>query len=291
MSIKFEIRYPNGKRDEVLVDGERAVIGSGAHCHVRLSMDQAAYEHLVVEAVGNTLRVETKVDQPPSTVNGMAFSSVALPPEAAIELGGVRLMASLVLDGGQKAGSDPAHKKELSPASVLGVVVILGTLLFLAVWDGKAPLAPPPSEAPDLFGAATSACPEGDPSQARAYAQEKLEVAESKRERLAFAARDGVEAVHLYELAAVCFQHAADAKGQHEAETLAHGIKESLAREFRTRNLRLSHTLRVEDYELAAADWRVLRELVGGASGAYTEWLDHVAKALEARGFPPMDRR
>ena len=291
MSIKFEIRYPNGQRGDVLIEGERAVIGSGAHCDVRLTMDQAAYEQLVVEAVGNTLRMEAKADQPAATMNGMTFSSGTLPPEAVIEVGGVRLMANLVFDGTQKQNSGPSSKKELSPASLLGLAVMVGALAFLSVWDGEGKLAPAPTESPSLFGAPPLACPQSDAGQARAYAEEQLEVAESKRERLAFAAKDGVEAVHLYELAAACFRQGNDGAGTREAEAMASGIKESLGREFRTRNLRLSHTLKVEDYELAVSDWRVLHELVADSSGVYAEWLDDVATALEARGFPPSDRQ
>ena len=58
--LRFEIRYPNGHREAAVVEGERALIGSASHCDVRLPMDAAAYEHVLIEVQGSTLRAESK---------------------------------------------------------------------------------------------------------------------------------------------------------------------------------------------------------------------------------------
>ena len=60
--IQFDIRHANGQRESAVVEAERAVIGSAAHCDVRLPMDQAAFEHIVVEVVAGKLRAEPSTE-------------------------------------------------------------------------------------------------------------------------------------------------------------------------------------------------------------------------------------
>jgi hypothetical protein len=49
-SLLVGISYPNGRREELTVDSESALIGSGAHCEVRLPAEHAAVEHLFIES-------------------------------------------------------------------------------------------------------------------------------------------------------------------------------------------------------------------------------------------------
>ena len=47
--LRFQIRHPNGQVEHLNVDGERVMIGSGAHCEIRLPVDQAALESVLVQ--------------------------------------------------------------------------------------------------------------------------------------------------------------------------------------------------------------------------------------------------
>jgi hypothetical protein len=283
--MKFDIRYPSGRREAIVVESARAVIGSAAHCDVRLALDQAAYEQLVVEAIGGTLRAEVKVEEPKVTLNGMAFSEATLPPDAMLEVRGVRIFANLEADVPEGAVATEARKKEAGPAFGLVFIGVLAAMAYVMLSMDPDAIEPPPAGVPELFAAAAATCPQGDPSQAGAYAEEQMDVAEGKRERMPFEIREGLAAAQLYDTAAACFRKAANDARARDAEEASKSLKGALTDEFRTRQLRLTHTLKVEDYELSLIDLRVLGQLFTDKKGPYVEWLESVALDLESKGL------
>jgi hypothetical protein len=281
--IKFDIRHANGQRESAVVEGQRALIGSASHCDVRLAMDQSAYEHVLIEAVGTTLRAEARAEQPPATIDGVELVASALSPEAVLGVGNTRLYVSFVpdaLDGPQVL----VKQQGKNPWLTLALIPVLGALLYLLVWDGESKIAPPPAQVQALFSEGPVACPQQDPSRALAFAEEQTELAEGKQERLPFAIEDGVLAVGLYRLAASCFLGGGDSGRAREAEQTAALLKQDLSDEYRARRLRLSHLLTVEDYSLALKDVTVLRALTSEKKGRYFEWLAQVAEQLKAKG-------
>ena len=96
--IQFDIRHPDGRRESIVVEGERAMIGSASHCDVRLPMDQAAYEHVLIESLSGTLRAEAKADHPPATINNMPLSASALSADSVLGIGRIRLFVTFVPD-------------------------------------------------------------------------------------------------------------------------------------------------------------------------------------------------
>lgn len=281
--IQFDIRHANGQRETAVVEGQRALIGSASHCDVRLGMDQAAYEHVLIEAVGTTLRAEARAQQPPATIDGRELVAGALSPDSALGLGTTRLYVSFVpdaLDGPQVS----AKQQTSSPLLAFAMVAVFGALAYLLFWDGESKIAPPPSQVQALFSAAPIACLHPDAVRAPAFAEEQTELAEGKQERLPFAIEDGVIAVGLYRLAESCFRVGGDAKRATEAEQAAALLEQDLSDEYRARRLRLSHLLTVEDYALANKDVTVLRALTSEKKGRYFEWLGHVAEQLKAKG-------
>jgi hypothetical protein len=281
--IKFDIRHANGQRESAIVEGQRALIGSASHCDVRLAMDQSAYEHVLIEAVGTTLRAEARAQQPPATVDGVELVAGALSPEAVLGVGNTRLYVSFVpdaLDGPQVSAKQQAS----SPLLALALIPIFGALGYLLFWDGDAKIAPPPAQVQELFSDAPLSCPQQDASRALAFAEEQTELAEGKQERLPFAIEDGVFAVGLYRLAATCFQTGGDSARAREAEQAAALLKQDLGDEYRARRLRLSHLLTVEDYALASKDVAVLRALTSERQGRYFVWLAQVTEQLKANG-------
>ena len=280
--IQFDIRHQNGQRESAIVEGQRALIGSASHCDVRLAMDQSAYEHVLIEAVGSTLRAEARAQQPPATIDGVELVASALSPEAVLGIGNTRLYVSFVpdaLDGPQVL----ENKQARSPLGLL-LVPLLGALAYLALWDGESKIAPPPAQVQALFSDAPVTCPQRDASRARAFAEEQTELAEGKQERLPFAIEDGVSAVGLYRLAASCFATGGETTRAREAEQAAALLKQDLSDEFRARRIRLSHLLTVEDYALAFKDVSVLRALTSERKGRYFEWLTQVTEQLKSKG-------
>lgn len=281
--IQFDIRHPNGEREAIVVEGERALIGSASFCDVRLPMDQAAYEHVLIEAFGGTLRAEAKADQPPATINGMPLTASPLSADAVIGIGSIRVFVTFVadlLEGGNVRAKD---KKEGNPAVQLGLLVLFGMAAFFLLQEEESVIAPPPTEAPQLFGSAAPACPQADPAAAQAFGQEQRDLGDTKRERLPFVVEEGVAAVGLFQMASACFEKAGATKRAREADEVAQGLKRDLVDEFRARRIRLSHVLAVEDYELARRDVQVLSALTAGKKGPYVEWLGQLAKQLKGK--------
>jgi len=280
--IKFDIRHPNGQRESAIVEGQRALLGSASHCDVRLAMDQSAYEHVLIEVVGSTLRAEALAQQPPATIDGVELVASTLSPQAVLGVGNVRLYVSFVPDA--LDGPQLLEKKQAKSPLGLLLVPLLGALAYLAFWDGESKIAPPPAQVQALFSDAPVSCPQQESSRARAFAEEQTELAEGKQERLPFAIEDGVAAVGLYRLAASCFSAGSEDARAREAEQAAALLKQDLSDEFRARRIRLSHLLTVEDYALALKDVAVLRALTSERKGRYFEWLNQVAEQLKTKG-------
>jgi hypothetical protein len=282
-TIKFDIRHANGQRESAVVEGQRALIGSASHCDVRLAMDQSAYEHVLIEAVGTTLRAEARAEQPPATIDGVVLVASTLSPEAVLGVGNTRLYVSFVpdaLDGPQVLAKQQAK----SPLLALALVPLFGALAYLLFWDVESKIMPAPAQVQALFSDAAVACPHPDAGRALAFAEEQTELAEGKQERLPFAIGDGVFAVGLYRLAASCFLSGGDNARAREAEQAAALLEQDLNDEYRARRLRLSHLLTVEDYALASKDVAVLRALTSEKKGRYFEWLAQVTEQLKAKG-------
>lgn len=281
--IKFDIRHPNGQREAIVVEGERALIGSASFCDVRLPMDQVAYEHVLIEALGGTLRAEAKADQPPATINGMPLTAGPLAPDAVIGIGRIRLFISFLPDAVEGGNLTIKNKKPGNPAVQLGLVALFGIAAYLLLMEGNSPIAPPPAQAPRLFSSAATTCPQSDPAAAHAFGLEQMQVGEIKRERLPFVVKEAVAAVGLFQTAAACFERAGAADWVREATEASEGLKRSLISDFRARRIRLAHMLKVEDYELAQKDVQVLRSMMAGQSGPYAQWLTQVAKQIQSK--------
>src|SRR5262245_11390762 len=97
-TIQFEIRHENGRREAAAVDGDRALVGSAAHCDVRLPMEDAAGEQLLVEVGAEALRVEVKSAQPAVLLDGKPIESAILAAGSMLGIGRVRLLASAVTE-------------------------------------------------------------------------------------------------------------------------------------------------------------------------------------------------
>ncbi len=283
--LRFEIRFADGRKEVANVDGEHALIGNGAHCDIRLPLDQAANEHVAVEVVGGTVRLETLAFDPPATVNGMPFTNMPITTDVPLKIGSTRIFIAL---GDATFDGSPVVQKiqaeETSPAiKILGVLAaVLGAYMLL--FPDEPPMVAAPAQIPELFPAVTVTCPQTAPDQAKAFASDKLDIAEGKRERSPFAPRDGVEAVQLYALASACFKVGGDGARAADADLAAKQLRTSITQDFRARRVRLEHLLAVRDFDLAKNDVRVLRALTEGKQGRYVEWLQQQKQFLTPRG-------
>ena len=47
--LKFQTRLPTGQIEQLSIESERVLIGSGAHCEIRLPLAEARVEHVLIE--------------------------------------------------------------------------------------------------------------------------------------------------------------------------------------------------------------------------------------------------
>jgi len=82
--LSFEICHADGRQERTSAQGARIVIGSGAHCDVRLAADQAAFEHVAIEELTTGPQIRNLAPALAATLDGDAFSSRALGPSALV---------------------------------------------------------------------------------------------------------------------------------------------------------------------------------------------------------------
>ncbi|MCL2778045.1 MAG: FHA domain-containing protein [Polyangiaceae bacterium] len=278
--LKFQIRNPTGQIDQLSIEAERVLIGSGGHCEIRLPVDQARVEHVRIDVGPNGVLASALTFQPPPTINNVPFQQAPLAAGAVLGVGSCQILVELAKEG---AVADTKKKKGSSPVSLIALVLILGAggYMFLADDGNQGQAEAPPEEIPELWSAPTTNCPSAQ--QQIAVASQQMESADAKRARAPFYVQDGVQAVPLYESAEACFR----AGGDKESAALAHQSAERLRRDiindFRTRRVRLAHSLAIEDYNNAQKEVWVLLQLTEGKTGKYVTWLQNQNRELKLK--------
>src|SRR5437763_1915141 len=95
-TMKLRVRHPSGKVDELEVEQERVLIGSGAHCDIRIDGAGAGYEHVVVEPRGNVLAVRGLFHSPPALYRGTPIVDTQLPSGAEVAVCGTRIVFEIL---------------------------------------------------------------------------------------------------------------------------------------------------------------------------------------------------
>lgn len=280
--LKFQTRLPNGQVEQLSIETERVLIGSGAHCEIRLPLDQARVEHILIELGPAGVFVRALSFEPPPTINNVPFTQAPLPPGGVLGVSSTQIFVE-VGEGGIGGATGP-QKKKSSPATLLALVVMLagGAYLFLGDDSGDSGPTRPKAQAPELWGAPVAQCPYGG-QQALAFARERMAVADAKRERRPFHVQDGVSAVPVYETAASCFRAGGDGGSGALADEAAKYLRREMTDDFRTRRVRLDHALAIGDYVSAQKEVRVLLQFVEGKSGEWVTWLANLERKLKLK--------
>jgi len=278
--LKFQTRYPTGQVEQLSVESERVLIGSGAHCEIRLPVDQARVEHVLIELGPSGIFARALNFEPPPTINNIPFQQAPLPPGAVLGVGGCQILVELVEGAGGAAGG---QKKKTSPLMYIAMAIIVPVGMYtILVDDAPEGQKASPKQAPELWQAPVASCPYTG-GQALAFAREKMAVADAKRERRPFHVQDGVLAVPTYEAAAVCFRAGGDNASGTLAEESAKFLRRDITDDFRTRRVRLDHALNIEDYVSAQKEVRVLLQFCEGKSGDYVTWLSSLDRKLKLK--------
>lgn len=276
------ITHPGGRREELSVDAERVLVGSGAHCEIRLPQGMAAVEQLVIETRSGGVFAEARSLDPMPQLNGSPFTQGRLLPDAVIGVGPFSLeVRRMEVERGANARDE--QNKKTSP--ILYLAAILGFPLGLYIILHKPPEAPlrMPTKAPALWAATAPTCPQTESSSAAAFADQQLSAAESKEERSPFYPEDGVSAVNAFQLASACYGSAGDRDHADEASQAATALKKRVADDFHIHQVRLERALSTKDYVSARTEVRILRSFLGGAVGEYSNYLSVLDRQIELK--------
>jgi hypothetical protein len=282
----LQIELHRGREVEVLeVQDDRALIGSGAHCDVRLAPDEAAVEQLVVEAIGDEVFAKTRSLEPVCLLNGAPFLEGRLSPASVLELGPVALRARRIARQDQAAKAKSSSKSATSPTiQALGLIAVaLGLYRVLSPKPGAASALADQVPQPPIAAVSAQPCPLDQQRAAAAFARETWLEAESKRERAPFHPGDGVLGASLFMSAAACYTAAGDAAAAARARSAARQLSEQASDAIHLGHVRLERFLATEQWNDARQQAGLLAALLTDQRGDYRQWLDRVARECELR--------
>ena len=282
-ALRFLVRYPDGRAEDFAVDAERVLIGSGAHCEIRLPVDQAAMEHVAVTMSPTSVMAEARAFEPPPTINGSPFQRAALMPDAILGVGAIQISVMPVEVAGT-AGLIQRKQEKTSPMTYVLAAIAVPVSLYIILSDsGSTATAPAPTEVPALWGDPITSCPQKSKEQALVIAQQKATLAHARRERRPFHVQDGVAAVPLFETAAACYREGGETKAADEAAVAAKELRDDVGEDYRTHRVRLEHALSVSDWLTVQKEVRVLLAFTEGKQGDYVTWLPNLDRKLQLK--------
>jgi hypothetical protein len=265
--VRFDIQHANGSMDAVVVEGASIRIGHGAHCEVRLAVDEAAPEHVLIESDGTRL-VARSLASPPPRLDGVPMSAAPLTNGCVLEVNGVRITVSL-LQGAAAEGT--GRRSRIVLLASLTMALSMVTLYVSQRRDGAAKANPEPKA--DLFAEPPARCPRSLPQEALALANYDLAIADARAERHPFFPGDGPGAVEQYDAAAVCFRAAGREDVADAIADTSRALRASIVADFRARTLRLDYSVRTNDKELVKTDLAALLTLTESRRGPYHQYL------------------
>jgi hypothetical protein len=279
--LRVAVRYPDGRSETLMVDSDRVLVGSGAHCEIRLPPEYAQGEHIELALSGESVHATARALEPLPTINGSGFLQTPVAPDAVLGVGQAQLWVTpAVIEENPNVIRKKAQPT--SPLAYLGALLMIPLAGYILFYD-EAPDTQPaaPTEVPALWSAPITQCPVA-PTEALAFALEKKVVAEGKRERRPFHVQDGVAAVPLFETAGACLRVANDPRAQ-DATDAAKQLRAKIEEDYRAHQVRLEHALSVSDFATAQKEVAVLRALTEGRSGPYVVWLSNLDRRLQLK--------
>ena len=279
--LEFRIRYPDGRNEQLVVDSDRVLIGSGAHCEIRLPAAESAIEHVLVTFLGGGVFATARALSPPPTINGSPFTQAPLLAESTLGVGQVQMMIGVV-EVVENANVIKKKQERTSPMTYVLAAIAVPLSLYIIFDDPPNDSAnkDKPKEVPALWSTATATCPQRAADQALGLAREKRVLAEGKRERSPFKVQDGVAAVPLFRTASACYRAAEDAGASREMDAAAERLRKSLEEDYRAHQMRLEHAIEVRDLRTAQREVKVLLAMLQGQTGPYVVWLSNLDRRL-----------
>jgi hypothetical protein len=291
--LKIKVRHVGGRTEELTVETDQVLIGSGAHCEVRLPIDQARFEHVLVRSGPAGLFASARSIDPPPTLSGAEFTEAPILPGSVLRVSQSAIeIEPIALTVDPSTAKQDAGSRNARPLVILVLGIAASAAIYLARPHAKK-TGDEPAVIPELFGATGGTCPQTEALAAEALAQSKVSLANAKRERSPFYVQDGIGAVHLYQLAGACFRMARRYEDAEQALAAADALKETITEGFRVHRMRLKYALTSNDWEMALGQVRILRTYTsfgatddGDETGKhsddeYATWLSNLNRQIE----------
>lgn len=267
--LELELQREGQRPEIICLDSERVLIGSEAYCDVRLPIDEAAPEHVLLEVHGQSLRVIALSAARPLSIDGRPSARGTIASGSAIGLG--KLTIRIWLDRGAKQAG--AAQSSLGRGVLIATCGLMLLGLAAALLLGPGAKAGAKAPAPLLWKASPAACPASRPHEALELAFEKRTLADAKAQRQPFIPREGLEAVRLYRVAAECVRVGGAPEEYAALSATADTLQGAIDMDYRVRRLRLDYSLKIGDKRTAARETAMLKELLRGREDGYVRWL------------------
>jgi hypothetical protein len=281
--LNFAIVHRDGRSEELSVDSDRALVGSGAYCEVRLPADEAASEVMLIEERNGSLFAEIRCFDPAPRMNGIEFTGGRIHDDAVLQIGNCQLkvkQSQAEFQGGQRKLE--ANKSFISSYGPLLLILAGGAMIFMQQTPSDNDAVVPP--VPALFGETTTEkCPQQSSAPAEALALQHLQAAEGRRERAPFHVQDGVVATSFFEKAAACFARSGNSPGEQDARHSADVLRRQLKEDLHIHQVRFERSLSTKDYAAARREAQILQEFFQGRKEDYVTWLSSTDRALELK--------
>jgi len=282
--IRIRLYHPDGRTEQIVIDADEILIGSGAHCEIRLAPEHAAIEHIKLQLVAGGVHAQARSLDPHPTIDGVGFVRTPVLPEAVLGVGPMQIRANAVALADQvEIVRKTAHKISPMTYLVAAIAAPIAIAMLVISRHPKDSLQTPPGNPPPLWATKLGQCPQSARDAAFAVAIEKLTLAEAKRERRAFHVLDGVSAVPSFETAAACFAAAGQAAAADDAARSADALRGRMNEDYRVHQMRLEHALTVQDWNTAQREVKVLRAFTEGQQAPYVFWLSDLDRRLELK--------
>jgi hypothetical protein len=281
--LVFRLRSPDGRVETLTLEADRAMIGSGAHCEIRLPPEHAAVEHVFVQATGAGVYGAARSFDPPPMAGGVPFMQGPVLPDVPLVLGRVEVFVAWQ-ETASGAAAGPAQQQKTSPMTIVLALLMVPLAAYVLLWEeDEGGVAQAPKDVPALFAQEAPPCPQREAPQAEAFAVERFAVADGKRERSPFDVKDGVAAVPLYDVAAACFKVGGDGRSADEARAASASLRAKLTEDYRTHLVWLDRSLGTKDFKTAQREVAILLAYTEGKKSEWVTWLSNLDRQLRVK--------
>ena len=279
-ALEFVIRGPGGAERRLIVDCDRACVGSGASSEVRLAPEEAAAEQLWIEARGGQVFAEARAASPPVFVDGAPLSAGPLAPGSVLTVGRTTLRVRVVERHPRASTAARGRVLMRLCAALGGVGIPLGILLAgprsaAEDWSWR--------ESPPLWPSEPASACLAEPGAPSALGDELRRQGELARERAPFSPGDGVNAVELLARAAACYAAAGAARQAERARAAADRLRAELERQYHVHQVRLERALVERDRTRAKAETRRLLAFSARRPSEYSAWLATLDRQMDVQ--------